>query len=329
MSLIRKDAYDIQGGTIASAATVDLEYTSGDLIDISGTTTITSIVLFGGHERTVRFTGALTLTHSSTLVLPGQANITTAAGDFAIFRGYEDGTVRCVVYSAIAASGTGDMILASVQTVTGAKTFGSAGAVGKLKVAGTTSGSTIIDATAVAGSGTVTLPTTGTLATLAGTETLSGKTLTNNIDANIVFCTTEFVAVTGTTGVTLTDVVGMGPLTVVAGGTYLIDCDIPCLATANSGLKLSFKYTTATMTTFQTSAMQWTAAGALTQEAATATSDQPDITSQTAALTYVHITGRMVVNAGGTIKFQAAQNAAHADETKVLVGASMRLSRVA
>jgi hypothetical protein len=57
------------------------------------------------------------------------------------------------------------MTLAGVQTVTGAKTFGTiGGAVGKLILAGSTSGSTILNAAAIAGATTVTVPAqTGTL----------------------------------------------------------------------------------------------------------------------------------------------------------------------
>lgn len=63
-------------------------------------------------------------------------------------------------------AGAGDMTLAGVQTVTGAKTFGTiGGAVGKLILAGSTSGSSILNAAAVAGATTITLPdATGTLA---------------------------------------------------------------------------------------------------------------------------------------------------------------------
>jgi hypothetical protein len=72
-----------------------------------------------------------------------------------------------------AASGT-VMTLGNVETVTGVKTFGSAGAVGKLAIAGTTSGSTILNATAIA-SGTLTLPAaTDTLVGLATTDTFTG-----------------------------------------------------------------------------------------------------------------------------------------------------------
>lgn len=79
-------------------------------------------------------------------------------------------------------TGVGDMVLASVQTVTGAKTFGSVGAVGKLKLAGSTSGAATLDAPAVAGSAAIVLPgASGTLATLANAETFTNKRITKRI----------------------------------------------------------------------------------------------------------------------------------------------------
>ncbi len=80
-------------------------------------------------------------------------------------------------------TGSGDMLLSGVQTVTGAKTFGTiGGAVGKLILAGSTSGSTILNASAAAGSTTVTLPAaTDTLVGKATTDTLTNKTLTSPV----------------------------------------------------------------------------------------------------------------------------------------------------
>lgn len=74
---------DTKASDIASAATVDLGAAVGRIVDVTGTTTITSFgTVAAGIWRIVRFTGALTLTHNATsLILPGAANITTAAGD--------------------------------------------------------------------------------------------------------------------------------------------------------------------------------------------------------------------------------------------------------
>lgn len=83
----RKESDDAWS-SVASAATVDLGNINSRNALITGTTTITSFGNTGSEGRTirVRFAGVLTLTHNATsLILPGGASITTAAGDTAVF----------------------------------------------------------------------------------------------------------------------------------------------------------------------------------------------------------------------------------------------------
>lgn len=87
-----------QGADIASASTINLMTATGNYVVVTGTTAITAITLAQGAQRRVRFAGALTLTNGASLILPGSANITTAAGDIAIFVGEAAGVVRCVNY---------------------------------------------------------------------------------------------------------------------------------------------------------------------------------------------------------------------------------------
>lgn len=91
--------------TIASAATTDLGTKNSAYLTISGTTTITSLgTVSEGIWKWITFSGALTLTHNGTsLILPGSANIITAAGDCALFLSLGSGNWRCLAY--ILASG--------------------------------------------------------------------------------------------------------------------------------------------------------------------------------------------------------------------------------
>lgn len=74
-----------QESTIASAGTTDIGASTSLYAQITGTTTITSFGVAYNGPRFLRFTGILTLTHNATtLILPGGANITTAAGDTCI-----------------------------------------------------------------------------------------------------------------------------------------------------------------------------------------------------------------------------------------------------
>ncbi len=86
--------------TIASAATTNIGAATSNSVIVSGTTTITGLgTIAAGAERVVQFSGALTLTHNATsLILPGGASITTAAGDVAYFVSLGSGNWRCTGY---------------------------------------------------------------------------------------------------------------------------------------------------------------------------------------------------------------------------------------
>ena len=78
---------------IASAATTDIGAAASPNVRITGTTGITSFgTVAAGTRRFLAFAAALTLTHNATsLILPGAANITTAAGDTAVARSLGSG----------------------------------------------------------------------------------------------------------------------------------------------------------------------------------------------------------------------------------------------
>jgi hypothetical protein len=98
--------YGTQGTDIPSAATVNLAAATGDYVQITGTTNISSFgVAPAGLIRTVEFTGVLTLIYNSlSMILPGGVDLTTAPYDVAIFRSRGNGNWICISYQN--ASGT-------------------------------------------------------------------------------------------------------------------------------------------------------------------------------------------------------------------------------
>jgi microcystin-dependent protein len=86
---------------VASASAPDIWAATTNYVNITGTTTITDFADadFSGQTKLVRFDDVLTLTHgASAIVLPGSANIITAAGDHALFVAQGTTQFVCVMY---------------------------------------------------------------------------------------------------------------------------------------------------------------------------------------------------------------------------------------
>lgn len=106
---------ETQAADVASAATVDLGALLGNFANITGTTAITSLgTVSAGVKRSVKFTGVLTLTYNAaSLILPGAANITTAAGDTAEFVSLGGGNWQCTRYTRADGSSIANVPIAS------------------------------------------------------------------------------------------------------------------------------------------------------------------------------------------------------------------------
>jgi hypothetical protein len=89
---------DSRGADIASGTSITIPAV-GNYFVITGTTTINTIAdSWTGRYAFLEFSGALQLTHSSGLILPGAANKTTAAGDCAIVVNETTGVWRVTNY---------------------------------------------------------------------------------------------------------------------------------------------------------------------------------------------------------------------------------------
>ena len=88
-----------KGGDIASASPLVID-TDGDYFDVTGTTGFAAMTVAAGRQFTLQFDGALLMTHHATnLDLPGEANITTVAGDVAVFQSTVANQVQCISYT--------------------------------------------------------------------------------------------------------------------------------------------------------------------------------------------------------------------------------------
>jgi len=109
-----------KGADVASATALVL-LTDGNYFEVTGTATVTSFNTTGGPGTQIKlhFVGACTLTHNSDLILPGGANIVTAAGDEAEFIEHAAGDYRCTSYT----RATGKAVIASHSSTIGLSTI--------------------------------------------------------------------------------------------------------------------------------------------------------------------------------------------------------------
>lgn len=161
--------------TLASATTTSIGGAASNTVNVSGTTTITSLGTGNdGDFRRVVFAGALTLTHNAvSLILPTGANITTATNDVAEFVSLGGSNWKCLNYS----RNSGQPLVGAADAT-------------KMPLAGGTFTGQYVEkvGTAIASAATVNLSTaTGNTVHITGVTTITAMTVVSGSAVKVIF----------------------------------------------------------------------------------------------------------------------------------------------
>ncbi|NGZ07760.1 MAG: hypothetical protein G8237_15580, partial [Magnetococcales bacterium] len=131
---------------IAAATTLNLGTLAGNYVHVTGTTAISALgTAQAGIQRTLTFDAATTLTHNATsLILPTAANITTSAGDAAVFVAEGSGNWRCTSFQKASGAPLSGGGASALNGLTDARVNGTSLFLGTSDGAGTTTGSTMV-----------------------------------------------------------------------------------------------------------------------------------------------------------------------------------------
>ncbi len=163
--------------------------------------------------------------------------------------------------------------------------------------------------------------------TAASTITMVGieaGTSTPGFLPNVLKCTTQTDSITTAPA----NITGLTGQTLVAGATYKFRAVLPGTCDTTSGISYCFKYTTATLTSLESTGLSYTATACHAVKHVTSTTDQALLVDDTTVIILSVIEGTMVVNAGGTLALQVGT---HTGTTtcSTYVGASMEFIRIA
>lgn len=131
-----------------------------------------------------------------------------------------------------------------------------------------------------------------------------------------------------TSSTTLADITGLLQTGLLAGKRYKIEAILFVSNTANTGAKFAFlNADSLSVTSFIAIADSYSSTGSLVAHNKVTTLTG-SLCAATAVIERVEIKGMIVVNTGGTLKLQAAQNASHADTLSILTGSHMTVTQM-